>query len=693
MFGYAGNILRLDLTGRHVSTIATRNYVQWGGGHGMGSALFFDLVKDKTIGAFDPANVVTVMTSPLSGTMVPGCSSRTEIQGIGAQSYPVEWFTRSGFGGRFSTMLKFAGWDGIAIEGAADVPVWVDVRDGAVTIRDCSELSLWGMDAFAAQQTIWEYVAGGRTYEQWIMPHADGGARSTQRPAVLAIGPAGEHLSRMAVIQHDASNTSGQGGFGAVWGSKNLKAVSVIGTGSIKIFNPDSLMRKRMAQVKQYAYDYDNPRDALTPNLFQSPPGAAVTWESLGKFAQGPGKRPQSCVGCHSGCRRRYENGIGNEASCSETTIYLSAKSPEILWKVTDLVNQYGINCLELYGCYSYLVKLNKRGVLGPGKDIDCPLNFDDFGSLEFMDQLLNMIAYRNDGNGGPSAFGDDIAEGIVRAAARWGTLEEDLATGELEYPYWGYLNHYDPRIQLEWGYGTILDSRDINEHDFMRLYVFMNPDFYKDAQTLTPEDIVTIITDKMVPYQGDRLMLDFSTGNMYSEHMAKLVTWHRCYTRFWKQSMLLCDNRWPDFINSYAPDMIGSTGTVETGFLRAVTGRTISFLKGIQLGRKIWNLDHAIWTLQGRHRDMVQFAEYAYTVPKERPDKSWTVYKDGEWVASGIEPRTVDRQQFEAFKTIFYELQGWDPSSGYPRRSTLTSLGLGYVADELEAAGRLGQG
>ena len=196
----------------------------------------------------------------------------------------------------------------------------------------------------------------------------------------------------------------------------------------------------------------------------------------------------------------------------------------------------------------------------------------------------------------------------------------------------------------------------------------------------MTPEDIVTIITDKMIPYQDDRLMLDFSTDNMYSLHMAKLVTWHRCYTRFWKQSMLLCDNRWPDFINSYAPDMIGSTGKAEPGFLRAVTGRTISFLKGIQLGRKIWNLDHAIWTLQGRHRDMVQFADYIYSIPNERKDKSWTMYKDGEWTASGVEPRVVDRQKFEEFKTTFYELQGWDPATGYPRRSTLSLWDWGML-------------
>ena len=71
MNGYAGKILRLDLTARTVSVIPTSDYEQWGGGHGMGSAIFFDLVKDKTIDGFDPANVVTIMTSPLCGTLVP----------------------------------------------------------------------------------------------------------------------------------------------------------------------------------------------------------------------------------------------------------------------------------------------------------------------------------------------------------------------------------------------------------------------------------------------------------------------------------------------------------------------------------------------------------------------------------------------------------------------------------------------
>ena len=75
------------------------------------------------------------------------------------------------------------------------------------------------------------------------------------------------------------------------------------------------------------------------------------------------------------------------------------------------------------------------------------------------------MIAYRR-------GIGDDFAEGFFRAAKRWGRLEEDLKTGILPYSYWGLPEHgYDPRAEVEWGYGSILGDRDINEHDFNFLF------------------------------------------------------------------------------------------------------------------------------------------------------------------------------------------------------------------------------
>lgn len=692
MFGYTGTIVRIDLTTRNVSTLATADYAAWGGGHGMGSAIFFDLVADKTISCFDPANVVTIMTSPLSGTLTPGCSSRTEVQGIGAQAYPVEWFTRSGFGGRFSSTLKFAGWDGIVIEGAADAPVWIDIRNDQVQIRDCAELSLWGTDIKTCQQTIWDDVADG-SLDDWYRPDSATDARTMQRPAVLAIGPAGEHLSRSACLVHDAANSSGQGGFGAVWGAKKLKAISVIGTRGIPIADPNGLMQARLDQVRTYAYREDDPSPTSIPNNFHSPPGQGVVWELIPFFKTRGGKRPVACIGCHSGCRRRYASGIGNGAVCSEAAFYLDAKERDYIYQATELLNTYGINSLEAYYALHYLKDLHAADVLGPGKTIDCPLDFDDYGSLEFIDQFLRMIAYGDDGQGNPSQFGSDLSQGIVRAADAWGRLAEDLATGLLPYPYWGNPIHYDPRAQVEWGYGSILGDRDINEHDFYRLKYLKDGTYFGTRRApITPAEAVAIVTEKMVPYQDDMLMLDFSTENMYSAHMAKLVSWHRYYTRFYKQSLLFCDTRWPDFVNPYAPGYVGSTGAAEPLFYNAVTGNSLTFEEGIRIGKKIWNLDHAIWSLQGRHRDMVQFADYVYDTPFASRKTDWLGRENGQWTYISAHGRSVDRDRFEAFKTAFYELEGWDPATGYPTRSTLAELGLDAVADELAAHGRLGE-
>jgi aldehyde:ferredoxin oxidoreductase len=692
MNGYAGNILLVDLTSGKTSSIPTKEYESWIGGHGMGSAIFWDRVQDKTIDGFDPANVVTIMTSPLCGTLVPAAGARTEVQGIGVQSYPIGWFTRSNFGGRFSSMLKFAGWDGIVIEGRADKPVWIDIRNDKVTVKEADDL--WGLDTWATQKKIWREVMSGQELGRWM--ELDDEGRTTQRPAVLTIGPAGENLSRMACLIHDASNAAGQGGFGAVWGSKNLKAVSVIGTGDIKVHDPKALIKARLWQKKNYAFELGKPTVNRPATLFQSAPVPGVLYgEPIGTWRPKEGQRPQACVGCHSGCRARFASGLGNEATCFTTVFYRGAKTLEIQRKASDLINKYGLNAHEMLLCIEYLAGLYGAGVLGPGRTIDCPLDLSEYGNEHLAELFVKMVAYRSDGRGKPHPFGDDIAEGTIRAAKKWGRLDEDLASGVLPFPFWGLPVHKEPVAQLEWGYGTLLGDRDINEHafDWMKWDV-MRAKMSGTEPTVEAEELVRIYTDKMVPFEGDRAMLDYSEENMYSEHMAKLVSWHRYYTRFWKQSTLFCDWRWPDLLNFYAPGKIGSTGEAEPKFLNAVTGNNLTFRDGIELGRKIWNLDNAVWTLQGRHRDMVRFADYIYTRKNEGlegPVLFLPGRQNGKWDYYNMLGRRMDRAKFEEFKTRFYELQGWDTRTGYPKRSTLQSLGLSHVAYELEENGKLG--
>jgi aldehyde:ferredoxin oxidoreductase len=721
--GFAGKILRLNLTDHTTSVIDTSDYEEYGGGLAMGTAVFWDLVEDKTIDAFDPKNVITVMGSPLSGTLGFSASGRTEVNGIGPQAYPIGWFTRSNFGGRFGAEMKFAGWDGLVIEGKSDSPVWIKIVNDRVTFEDAGDL--WGLDTWTTQEKIWEKVSGGQGYGDWLQVGSERDAgRTTQRPAVLCIGPIGEVKARdMGCLIHDAGNAAGQGGFGAVWGAKNLKAISVTGTGSIAVADPRALMAARLwAKGK-----LPRAEDPVTPGAthydiqWARPPGRGFNGDKSAS-------RPQSCLGCEFGCRRRQATGKGNESSCLETVFYKAwvygkyGSVTEENNKACDMVQKYGANVYVLTNIIKYLIPLHEIGVLGPGKAIDTDLPFDELGSVTFLEALLEKIIKGVD-------IGLDLREGIVRAAEKWGRLEEDLKSGILLFPYWGCpINLYDGRGSIEWGYGSLMGERDANDHDLNTLVYWyhewfkekdpkvgsmmpvLGPDGYPmllQSSSLSPsrkamtnlgtdgfpiplQELVEKWAEKLIPFEGDPQMLNFSTENMYSEHIAKTVAWQRYYSRFWKQGVGFCDWAFPDFVSAYAPNMDGLSPEAEPKFYNAVTGKKITYRDGMEIGRKVWNINNAIWALQGRHRDMVKFADWYYTKPIGRSYPA-PVFENGEWTFSDMADRHIDRDKFEDWKTLYYRLEGWDEKTGWPTRRTLEDLGLKKVADELESKAKLG--
>lgn len=694
--GYAGKILRVDLTTQKISTLDTADYEEWGGGHGIGSAIFFQLCKHKKISGFDPRNVVTIMTSPLSGTAVPACSGRTEVQGIGVQSYPYEWFTRSNFGGRFSPQLKYAGWDGIVIEGKADKPVWINIVNDKVEIR--SAKTLWGLDAWDTQKAIWGKVMG-EIDTQWhaLSTNRDGG-RTTQRPAVLTIGPAGENLSRIAALIHDAGNGAGQGGFGGVWGSKNLKAISVIGTGSVEIADAKALADARLWVARNYQYNVDDPAVVMPLGGATGPAESHYGQGAYPLYSKQPGfgtelttplvepMRPQGCTGCSQNCRVKTQSGHHNESQCVDGLFssYNTVATGEEILKAADLFQRLGIDAFEIAGMVGWLVALAKQGVLGKGKAIDTDIDIANYMAYSSRKSLLEAIAYRK-------GIGDVLAEGTLRAMEKWNRLG-DLDTGIATFPNWGYCEHYDPRLEVEWSYGSILGDRDINEHD-INWMVFWMP---LAAQTVGEEprfsakEIAEIAAEKLVPY-NDPMMLNYSEEGIYGDGKVKMIAWHRHYTRFYKQSMLFCDWAYAQLINPSSKDGKGYTPDAEPKFVNAVTGKHMSFKDGMELGRKIWNLDRSIWILQGRHRDQEVHSGYVYDVPTSAP-YTLPVYENGEWRYDFCLGRKLDRKKFEDWKSRYYEFEGWDPKTGWPKKETLTKLGLDDVATELAAAGKLGE-
>jgi aldehyde:ferredoxin oxidoreductase len=728
MGGYVGKIARINLTTKAIRLIDTAPYEKWAGGRGIAAALFFDIaVREKGLdlehmdhgsphdGGFHPDNVVTITTSPFTGTGVPSGTGRIEVSGIGVHSYPIGWFTKSIIGGRFGAMLKYAGYDAVVIEGASAEPVWIDIRDGEIVILPCSDLGLWGEDTYETQKKIWAYVVGDEEFGSWISPAGMNG-NTTQRPAVMTIGRAGENKCRMACIQHDAGYAAGAGGFGAVWGSKNLKAVSVIGSGSIPIADPAGLMAERIANVRDYGPDIanykiiDRSRNMLRHNFL---PGAG---EAYGKTPQEwdgvslrrEAKRPASCMGCIGGCRGRYKSGKANEIRCAGCYFYGQADSQEIQVEATELINRYGFNTFDFYQGVPYLYKLAKNGILGPaGSEIETDLDFSTFGSLPFARRLLETIAERD------TPFGDALAEGFARALKRWGRLD-DIGDGlELEeehphvpLPYWGLPeHHYDARAQLDYGYGTILGDRETCEHLFTSVFW---DSYWKDhipgrGYDATAEEAVALIAEKMLPHasayptkEAAMQMINYATENMYSEHIARMVSWDRHCTRFFKASLLYCDWRYPDIINIRRSDKKGSSFTAEETHIRTVIGQNLSYLDCMRIGRKIWNLDNAIWALQGRHRDMVHFSPYLYKNPLPEEYKLPTYDPNApspseRWAYRDVGGRSLDKNEFEKFKTRYYAQEGWDTATGWPTRSTLESLGMGDVADTLQSWGKLG--
>ena len=208
--GWAGKVLRVDLSdGRSWIEDTVEKYKDYLGGTGIGYKVMWDEVPAET-GPYDPENRIVFATGPLAGTSAP-CNGRTAITTLWPTCWPKPLVATGHMGGHFAAKLKYAGYDAIVIQGKAERPVWLSIADGRVEINDARRL--WGSGIRRATEAICEIMGVDAV--------------------VAAIGQAGENLVPMSVVMNSVSHSAG--GIGSVMGSKNLKAIGVRGSGSIRI--------------------------------------------------------------------------------------------------------------------------------------------------------------------------------------------------------------------------------------------------------------------------------------------------------------------------------------------------------------------------------------------------------------------------------------------------------------------------
>jgi aldehyde:ferredoxin oxidoreductase len=208
--GWAGKALRIDLsTGRTWVEDTVEKYKDFLGGTGIGYKVMWDEVPAGTK-PYDPENKLIFAVGPLAGTGAP-CNGRTAVTTLWPTCWPTPLVATGHMGGQFAAKLKYAGYDALIIQGKADRPVWLSIVDQQVEIQDARRL--WGEGIRRTTEAISQIMGTDAV--------------------VAAIGQAGENLVPMSVLICSVSHSAG--GIGSVMGAKNLKAIGVQGTGSVRI--------------------------------------------------------------------------------------------------------------------------------------------------------------------------------------------------------------------------------------------------------------------------------------------------------------------------------------------------------------------------------------------------------------------------------------------------------------------------
>ncbi len=221
--GYTGKLLRVNLTTGKTSTEKIpedimRDFI---GCRGFGIKYLYDELAPG-IDPLSPDNKLFLLTGPLCGTTAQGCSKWMAV----TKSPVTGGFFRSVGGGGWGPKLKSSGYDFLTVEGKAEKPSYIYIEDDTVEIYEAGPL--WGLNTEEVQDQL-----------------RDKHGPKTQ---TACIGPAGEKLVMYAAIVCDR-RTASRGGVGTVMGSKNLKAVSINGTGKVAPKNPDKLKKLVQKQI------------------------------------------------------------------------------------------------------------------------------------------------------------------------------------------------------------------------------------------------------------------------------------------------------------------------------------------------------------------------------------------------------------------------------------------------------------
>ena len=426
MHGWVGKLLRVNLSTGKVSTepLDPRLAKDYLGARGLGTKFLVDEVDPK-VDPLSPENKLIFAPGPMTGSFAPS-AGRYNVVTKGALTGAI---AAANSGGVWGPELKFAGYDALIVEGAASKPVYLWINNQTVEVRDASHL--WGKSVPETTDAI--------------------RAETDDDAKVACIGQAGENQVLFACIMNDLHRAAGRSGVGAVMGSKKLKAIAVVGTGSVTCADPKTFERavmKARDMIQKHpvggtglrlygtnvltnilnqigAYPTRNFQDGFFPNADK------VGGETL---AANQLQRPKGCFSCIISCGRvtkvtnkkyagegegpEYETAWGFGGDCYVDDL-------DAVTKANYLCNENGMDTITMAATIACAMELYELGLITQEDTGGIAL---EWGNAEAMVEVTRLTGI---GEG----FGKKLALGSYRLAESYGHPELSMSVKKQEIP------------------------------------------------------------------------------------------------------------------------------------------------------------------------------------------------------------------------------------------------------------------
>ena len=598
------------------------------GGKCLGAKILYEELEPR-IDPLGPENKLIFAAGPLTGALFPG-NSRYVVM---AKSPITGGWGESHAAGFFGPELKYAGYDAVVIEGRAEAPVYLWIREGDAELRDAE--GLWGKMTGDVQREIRRDVRDEKT-------------------RVAAIGPGGERLVRYASIISDLYCAAGRCGMGTVMASKRLKAVAVRGTAKVSIADEMALrallktMRdEAMAGWGESFYKWGTASGLEALSMTGRLPTKAfqkctfdraekITGETMANTILTGRATCPACPVAHYRIvetKGRYATdpkyGGPEYETCASLGSLCMNDDLEVIAKANELCNKYAIDTIATGVSIAFAMECYEKGVITKQDTDGIDLSW---GNGDAIIKMVHKIARRE-------GIGDILAEGVKRAAEKIGGGSEDWAL----HVKGAELPMHEPRGKKGMGLSYATSDRGASH---LQVY---HDDSFESETNLAPE---IGIDSSLVPQSRTET----------SPRKAKLVKICEDLMALYN-SLVVCR-----FV--FYPAGVSITTSMK--LFHSVTGWDASPLELLRVGERSLSLTRAFNAREGFTRKDDTLPERVMKPLLEGPLKGEAYQKD------------VLQNMLE----LYYDYRGWDRRQGLPKREKLEELGLGRVADDLSRRG-----